>query len=241
MGNKQSFLPPVLPTPKVDNTGKCPPGCGAPPVNFAQAQKLVERATVAQGPSSCQVNDNKLNNARKDVRETEQEWEKCYPELALQRRLTTLREEANKYSTERQKERDTANANYNTKVSAVEKLARSAQEFYKILFEKEKELASLVGKRTNLEQLERRERRAFLDNDPQGGSGGAPGVRTTDDRVLLAFWITYGTALLSVTLFVLQLYGARLGIADGKTKATAVTIVGIVGYAVPYYFINTFG
>jgi hypothetical protein len=210
-------------------------------VNLAQARQLVERATVAQGPSECQSNDIARNMAQNDVRLKNEKWEQCYPDLALQERLRKAREETEKYSAERRKERNEANVNYRTKAGAAAKIASSANTLYKALFEKEKELASFVGKRMDLEQLERRERRAFLDNDPQSGTGGVPGVRTTDDRVLLAFWITYGAALVSATVLGLQLYGARMGITSGKTRATAAVIVAIVGYAIPYYFINVFG
>ncbi len=232
MGNKQSATPPPQPP-------TCPPGCRTGSVE--QVKKLVERATVAQGNTECQSNATALGMARNDVRQKNEKWEKCYPELALEKRLLVARAAAEKYSAERRRERDEANANYRTKATAADKIASSAHTLYKTLFEKEKELALLVGKQTDLEQLERRERRAFLDNDPQGGTGGAPGVRTKDDRVLLAFWITYGAALLSATVLGLQLYGARLGITSGKTRATAAIVVALIGYAIPYYFINVFG
>jgi hypothetical protein len=242
MGNKQSFTPPSLPVqlPQA-KPASCPPGCAAGALDFGKAKALVERATVAQGNSDCQTNDAQLSMARNDVRQKDEKWEKCYPELSLKRRLQVARDETNAYSEERRQKRNEANVNYQTKSAAVEKLATSAREFYKTLFEKEKELASLVGKRMDLEQLERRERRAFLDNDPQGGVGGAPGVRTMDDRVLLAFWITYGAALLSATMLGLQIYGARVGVTSGKAQTTVAVVVGIIGYAIPYYFINAFG
>ena len=236
MGNKQSFNIPTLPRPQPPT---CPPGCRTGSVE--DVKKLVERTAVAQGNTECQSNATALNMARNDVRQKTEKWEQCYPDLALQERLRVARAEAEKYSAERRKERDEANTNYRTKATAAGKIASSARTLYQTLFEKEKELASFVGKRTNLEQLERRERRAFLDNDPQAGTGGAPGVRTMDDRVLLAFWITYGAALLSATVLGLQLDGARMGITSGKTRATAAVVVAIVGYAIPYYFINVFG
>ena len=244
MGNKPTLpsfkLPSLKSTPQAPPS--CPPGCATQtPVDLAKAQKLVERATVAKGPSACQVNDNRLNNAQKDVRDSQQEWDKCYPDLALQRKLRAAKTEAETYKFERERKVAEIVENLKIKYNSAEKLAQSAKEFYKTLYEKEKELASLTGKRENLEQLERRERRAFLDNDPQGGTGGAPGVRTTDDRVLLAFWITYGSALLSATIFVLQTYGTQMGVTSPKAQAVAVILVGIIGYSIPYYFINVFG
>ena len=204
-------------------------------------EQAAARAVAAEGPTECQVNDTELNMARSDMTKKDAKWEQCYPEQAIQRRLATLRAEANTYSQQRRTEQREANAAFNTKRVAIEKLANSARELYKTLFDKEKELAGLIGTQTNLTQLERRERRLFLDNDPQGGTGGAPGVRTADDRVLLAFWITYGAAIIAGTILLLQLFGARVGATDMKSKAGITVIVAVSAYSLAYYFINNFG
>lgn len=203
--------------------------------------EAVARARAAEGPSACQVNDTELNMARNDISQKDAKWEQCYPEEATQRRLRALREEAQAYERQRRAEQREANASFNTKKQAIAKLADSTRELYKTLFGKEKELAGLVGSRTNLEQLERRERRLFLDSEPQSGAGGAPGVRTGDDRVLLAFWITYGAALIAGSILILQLYGAQLGVTETKSKAGFIALAALIGYGLAYYFISYHG
>jgi hypothetical protein len=204
-------------------------------------EQAAARAKAAEGPSACQKNDVELNMARNDVTKKDAEWEKCYPEQAIQRRLRALREEASAYSQRIRQEQNDANKSFNTKNAAIKKLADSASELYKTLFEKEKELATLVSKRQNTEQLERRERRLFLDSEPQSGTGGAPGVRTADDRVLLTFWITYGVAVIAGTILILQLFGSQLNTTDIKSKVGITAGVALVAYALAYYFISNFG
>lgn len=204
-------------------------------------EQAAARAKATSGPSECQVNDVQLNMARNDVVVKDAKWEQCYPEEATQRRLRTLRQEATEYERTRRNEQREANTAFATKVNAIEKLSNSAREMYKTLFDKEKELASLIGSRQNHEQLERRERRLFLDNSPQSGVGGVPGVRTEDDRVLLTFWITYGAAIIGLSLFILQMYGGQIGATDLKSKTGIVTVIALIAYAIAYYCITYYG
>lgn len=60
----------------------------------------------------------------------------------------------------------------------------------------EKQMAELTAQKKvqetekqNLEQSIRAHRRRFLDNDPQEGTPAILGLRTSDDKVLLFFWI----------------------------------------------------
>lgn len=204
-------------------------------------EQAAARAKAAAGPSECQVNDVELNMARNTIATKDAKWEQCYPEEAIQRRLRSLRDEAQAFERSKRAEQRDANSSFATKTSAVEKLANSARELYKTLFDKEKELGTLIGARTNLEQLERRERRMFLDSSPQSGTGGAPGVRTEDDRVLLAFWITYGVAIIAGTVLLLQLYGVKVGATDAKSKAGITVVVAAAAYGLAYYFISYYG
>ena len=204
-------------------------------------EQAAARRKAAAGPTECQVNDVELNMARNTIATKDAKWEQCYPEEAIQRRLRALRQEAQAYDRAKRQEQREANASFETKTAAVEKLANSARELYKTLFEKEKELVALIGARNNLEQLERRERRMFLDSSPQSGTGGAPGVRTEDDRVLLAFWITYGVAIIAGSILLLQLYGGKVGATDAKSKAGITVVVAAVAYGLAYYFISFYG
>jgi hypothetical protein len=199
------------------------------------------RAAAGSGPSECQVNDVELNMARTDVATKDAKWATCYPEQAILRVLNELMIESQAYERRILQEQREANAAFDTKNVAINKLANSARTMYNTLFEKEKTLATLVSSRQNTEQLERRERRMFLDSDPQSGTGGAPGVRTMDDRVLLTFWITYGVAVIAGTILILQLYGVQLNATDMKSKVGITAVVALGAYALAYYFISNFG
>jgi hypothetical protein len=199
------------------------------------------RVVSGSGPSECQVNDVQLNMARNEIATKDRKWEQCYPEEATQRRLRALRDESVAYTNAKRAEQRDANANLDTKLAAVDKLAKSATAMKQALAAKTAELTALTSKRENLEQYERRERRAFLDNSPQSGTGGAPGVRTGDDRVLLAFWITYGAAILTASIFVLNTYGASIGATDTRSKAQLVALILLLAYAAAYLSITYYG
>ena len=101
----------------------------------------------------------------------------------------------------------------------------------KLISEKHK----LDEKHVNLEQDERRYRRNFLDNDPQSGTG--IGIRSSDDKVLLTFWVCFGAAVISFTLIVLKFYGVN------STSDQAKISLGVLAmsYGISYYLIINYG
>jgi hypothetical protein len=66
-------------------------------------------------------------------------------------------------------------------------------------------------------------------------------VRTSDDRVLLAFWITYGAVVIALTFFGLHVYAQKGGAMDAKTQAGAITLALLAAYAIAYPLISTYG
>jgi hypothetical protein len=59
--------------------------------------------------------------------------------------------------------------------------------------------------------------------------------------VLLAFWITYGIAIIAGTVLLLQLYGVKVGATDAKSKAGITVVVAAAAYSLAYYFISYYG
>lgn len=179
--------------------------------------------------------------ARRDLTAKDEKWSTCYPEQAIKKRLETLRNETNAYIDAKRAEQREANAAFQTKLNAVQKMTILSNELKTNLGGKLDELKALTSNRENLEQYERRERRAFLDNSPQSGVGGVPGVRTGDDRVLLTFWITYGAAIIAASLFVLNIYGDKLGATDMKSKVQIIIALLLVTYFIAYFLISYYG
>ena len=229
MGQKQSAPAPPPPPP------------AAPPAPVATQPSRPRISQEEQARIDCQVNDVQMNMTRNDLTAKDQKWEQCHPEQAVQRRLETLRNETTAYINEKRAEQRQANAAFQTKLDAVQKIAILSNQLKTSLGGKMEELKSLTSNRENLEQYERRERRAFLDNSPQSGTGGVPGVRTGDDRVLLTFWITYGAALILASLFILDVYGAKFGATDIKSKAKIVIAILLIAYFLAYYMISYYG
>lgn len=206
-----------------------------------QSAPVIAPTRALSDRSECQVNDVQLNMARNDLAQKDQKWEQCYPEEAIQRRIRTLRDEANKYSKERREEQRQANDAFQRKLDSVKKMSKITQQLIINLNQKEDELKKLTSNRENLEQYERRERRAFLDNSPQDGIGGAPGVRTSDDRALLTFWITYGVTIILASIFILDVYGTKLGTVDIKSKIQIIVAILLIAYFIAYYMISYYG
>ncbi len=92
---------------------------------------------------------------------------------------------------------------------------------------------ALKAETTDTAQMARRHRRAFQDGDPQGGVGGSPGVRTLDDRILIAFWVNMGAALTALVVAICW----RYGLSTSSTVAyVAATLLG--AYVIAYYCIT---
>jgi hypothetical protein len=165
----------------------------------------------------------------------------CDPAAAFQRRLAAARAEADAYAAKAREELRMETGMYKTGAENLDKLRTSAVGLYTTLRDAEVELYETRLKARNYEQLERRERRAFLDSAPQSGVGGVPGVRTSDDKVLLAFWITYGAAIVVGTILLLNMYGDKAGLTDTPKKVAAGAFALAVAYTIAYPLISFYG
>ena len=96
------------------------------------------------------------------------------------------------------------------------------------------DLERLNAENTLLEEEERAQRRNFLDGRPQQAIYGPPGLKTYDDKVLLAFWITYGAAIVTMILV------ATRGKAWNERVAIVMTTL-VVAYGLAYYAITVYG
>jgi predicted RND superfamily exporter protein len=196
------------------------------------------RKAVATGPSQCQVNDVKLRESQRDIRTLTTEWETCNKDEVLRRKLEAARKEAVEWEIGARGRMYDAEKDFETKTIAIDKISVSAKELYQTLFEKEKELAQLQSRRDNTEQLERRERRAFLDNEPQAGTGGVPGIRTEDDRTVFPFFLIF--SFFAGTLICLILFVTVRHWVFGH-KLIAVVFGTPVALAITYYIIAYYG
>ena len=201
-------------------------------------KEAAARSLLASGPSKCQVNDVKLRESQRDVQTLTAEWEDCNKDAVLRRKIEAARKEADAWEAGVNTSMNTAKGDFDTKIVAIDKITASAKELYKTLFEKEKELAQLQSQRDNTEQLERRERRAFLDNEPQAGTGGVPGIRTEDDRAVFPFFLIF--SFFAGTLIILVLFLTARNMLFGY-KFISVVFGTPVALALAYYIVAYYG
>jgi hypothetical protein len=91
--------------------------------------------------------------------------------------------------------------------------------------------------RYTLQQSIRAGRRRFLDDDPQRKVANVLGLQTTDDKILLAYWICFLFGLTAVYTLVLVMYGDALNLQTGQQKVGVYFVLILLSAGISYYFI----
>jgi hypothetical protein len=91
--------------------------------------------------------------------------------------------------------------------------------------------AALEQEERKLEHAQRKHRRSFLDGGAQEGVWGVAGVKTHDEKTLLALWICVAAAAAVATVVLLHMYGVedRRAVLGGAGAAAAVVLGATVG------------
>ena len=224
------------------NKASAPTPAAAPDINRViqeaqlKAQQQQQQAAPAlTGPALCAVKGVELNTLRRDLDKKQAEVDNCNPTEAAQRKLNQAVEENNQYINKQRAEIQTHTSNFEKQATIARQLSVATEPLDSYLDSLTKELDTLRTENEGLERSERANRRRFLDNDPQSGVGGAPAVRTSDDKILLAFWICYGLAVIAVFLVITKLFEAQIGGTGQKVGLGALVL--LVAYGIAYYFI----
>jgi ABC-type multidrug transport system fused ATPase/permease subunit len=188
--------------------------------------------------TQCRVKSVELNQLQSDVVKKQAEIDTCDPEEANRRRIAIKRDEFETYIGEKYaKIKDLESSIQNT-LSTISSVYTSSKPSTSYIEKLTEESNTLQKAKIEYEQAERTQRRNFLDNDPQSGVSGILGIRTDDDKILLAFWIVYGIAMIAIVITVLAMYGANF------TTTQKYQIGGVViglAYGIAYYSITTYG
>jgi vacuolar-type H+-ATPase subunit I/STV1 len=188
--------------------------------------------------TQCRVKGVELSQLQNDVTKKQAEVEACNPADTKRRQIQAKEKEFQAYVKEKNNLVDELREAMSQKLLNIRSLYASMQPVRTYINTLKEESNQLDKVKIEHEQAERTQRRNFLDNGPQDGVSGILGVRTTDDKILLAFWITYGAAVLTVIAVVLQTYGAELS----KTQKIQIGVVVLAAcYGVAYYGITTYG
>lgn len=103
--------------------------------------------------------------------------------------------------------------------------------------ELEAEYKSLEDERYALQQSIRAGRRRFLDEDPQRKVANVLGLQTTDDKILLVYWICFLFGLSAIYSLVLVMYGDALNLQTGQQKVGVFFVLILLSAGISYYFI----
>lgn len=187
-------------------------------------------------PVSCAVRKVELNQIQNDLKQKQNEVDTCDPQ-GSQARQTQAAIAANQaYVDSKKNEQAEAYNEYVRQRKLIQTFSTSLSPIQQYTESLREELSRLEKENVKFEQEERMQRRNFLDNDPQGGVYGLPGVRTYDDKVLLAFWITYGATILCFCLVAFSQTSMSLG-----EKIGTIVAILLVCYGLAYYAITTYG
>jgi hypothetical protein len=188
--------------------------------------------------TQCRVKGVELSQLQNDVNKKQAEIDSCNPAQAERRRIEAKQAEFRKYKEDKNKLAAQLHSELNQKRTNIDALYESSKPLMAYLNKLKKESESLEKAKTEFEQAERTQRRNFLDNGPQDGVSGFLSVRTADDKILLAFWITFGAAILILTAAMLQTYGTKL---STNQKFQIGGVVFAICYGVAYYGITVYG
>ena len=186
----------------------------------------------------CRLRAVELNQMNNDAKAKQQQVDDCNPQEAQARRLKAIVEGNNTFITEQRKRLNEANTDIQHNIAINQNITAAVGPLAELEKETTKQKEELQESNRKLVQGQRQQRRNFLDSSPQSGVGGAPGVRTTDDKVMLAFWITFTVGLITAYIAVLQLFEVQM-----STQQKIGTGVGgmAVAFGITYYCITMFG
>jgi len=231
MGNQQSAQP------------QCAPGCSpssSSPLMQAIAQIQSRQPNVTPDPVSvCDATKIEENQLRNKLQTISGQVDQCDPSIPFARREQEIRRQNNEFVTQY---RDQSNVLADTvpdKFKTGNDLAEAVKQLKQYEKELRIELENAEKGSMKLEHDARKYRRDFLDNEP---TDGVPwhiwGLQTSDDKVMLTFWIT---ALITLSLL------AHIGIsmlmpnASFKDKAIRGGISVIVALILAYLLIINLG
>jgi hypothetical protein len=185
--------------------------------------------------TTCAVKQQQYNQLQIDLTQKQAELNICNAPALLQSRITAATAENSTYINTINSKIAELQSEFSEKTNIADKLSVSVNKLTDVLQELENQESSVSDESRNIEQLERKERRQFLDNGPQDKLNGLLGVRTTDDKILLAFWITFGIAIIVSSLLITIQFPHIIGGSEWKHKIIFISVLLFVGYSMAYY------
>jgi hypothetical protein len=218
--------------------GNSPSRAPAAPAVVKPAGGVSAVAAPMDAVTACRVKNVELSQLQNDVTRKQTEIDTCDPNETNRRRTEAKLQEFRSYAAEKEKIINDLNTSMKSTLSTINSVYVSTKPTRSYIDKLTNESNTLSKSHVDFEQAERTQRRNFLDNEPQDGVSGLLGVRTDDDKILLAFWIVYGIAIVSATVVLLNVYGVDFTTSQ---KIQLCIVVFLVCYGLAYYGITQFG
>jgi hypothetical protein len=196
--------------------------------------------TVTPNPvSECDAAKIKAGELRRDLSQKDSVIDQCDPDIPLARTLQRLRTENSQFVEQFRGPNNTLFARIQDKFKTGNDLAEAVKLLRQYQKEVRYHLDNAEKNSVHLENEERRYRRDFLDNEP---TEGVPwhifGFQTSDDKVMLTFWIT---ALICFSLIAYIAVPMVQPNATVKSRIIASVLTVIVGLLSSYLLITKYG
>jgi hypothetical protein len=182
----------------------------------------------------------KKRQAESDLVSFAPTYASCYPQEAEGQQLQSIQNQINSYKAEKTTVFKNEMGIFETLLETLRLSNRTKQPVEAYVGDLQKERTALEQENYRLQQSIRAGRRRFLDDDPQGGVVNVGPFATTDDRIMLFFWITYAFFLV-VGLFILfGLYGSQFGLETTKQKIGFGSTVFLLLFGIAYWVITRY-
>jgi hypothetical protein len=131
-------------------------------------------------------------------------------------------------------------ATFDSYIDSIDVLQNARGPFDTYMRDLNSQQSTLAAEQMEMEQRIRAGRRRFLDADPQSGVTSILGMETTDDKVLLVFWICFILGLMLGALVFLRVYGDSLQLLTVQQKVTVFLGVLLFSMGIAFYFIRNY-
>ena len=218
--------------------GNSPSRAPAAPAAVKPAGGVSAVAAPMDAVTVCRVKNVELSQLQNDVSRKQNEIDTCDPNESNRRRTDAKLQEFRLYVAEKEKIINNLDTSMKSTLSTINSVHVSTKPTRSYIDKLTNESNTLSKSQVEFEQAERTQRRNFLDNEPQDGVSGLLGVRTDDDKILFAFWIVYGIAIVSAMVALLNVYGVDFTLSQ---KIQIGLVVFFVCYGLAYYGITIYG
>lgn len=178
--------------------------------------------------TQCRLHKVELNQLQSDLKAKQTQVDTCDPQSAQRAKTQAVLTQNTAFITEQTKRLNTAVREVEESIRINTDIKVAVEPLLEIQDEIEKQKKELTEEKRKLSQEQRVQRRNFMDRDPQGSLHGIPGIYTSDDRVMLGFWLTFIPALILAYITLLFLFEVQWSL-QGKISTGIVTLGTIIG------------